>query len=93
MNAHTPGPIPAHCKVIEWTPGKWWLVEVTGVDGSYTPIGEWPRIVWAVNNAPALLAALEALLRETPPPGAFDTLRADAIAKACAAILQATKGA
>lgn len=22
---------------IEWVPGRWWLVEVTGSDGSYTP--------------------------------------------------------
>lgn len=25
-------------KVIEWTPKDWWLVEVTGKDGSYSPI-------------------------------------------------------
>lgn len=25
-------------KIIEWTPGHWWIVEVTGPDGSYTPI-------------------------------------------------------
>lgn len=27
-------------KVIEWMPGKWWVVEVTGEDGSYTPLHE-----------------------------------------------------
>jgi hypothetical protein len=25
-------------RVIEWTPGQWWAVEVTGADGSYTPL-------------------------------------------------------
>lgn len=25
-------------KVIEWVPGKWWVVQVTGTDGSLTPI-------------------------------------------------------
>ncbi len=27
-------------KVIEWVPGRWWLVAVTGADGSYTPLHE-----------------------------------------------------
>jgi hypothetical protein len=27
-------------KVIEWTPGRWWAVEVSGRDGSYTPLYE-----------------------------------------------------
>ena len=32
----------APLKVVEWTPGVWWLVRVTGRDGSYTPIsGPW----------------------------------------------------
>jgi hypothetical protein len=26
--------------VIEWTPGKWWVVQVTGPDGSFTPLYE-----------------------------------------------------
>ncbi len=25
-------------KVIEWTPGKWWVVQITNKDGSYTPL-------------------------------------------------------
>jgi hypothetical protein len=25
-------------RVIEWTPGQWWVVEVSGRDGSYTPL-------------------------------------------------------
>ncbi len=24
--------------IIEWTPGQWWVVEVTGPDGSLTPV-------------------------------------------------------
>lgn len=27
-------------KVIEWVPGSWWVVAVTGKDGSYTPLYE-----------------------------------------------------
>ena len=30
-------------RVIEWVPGKWWVVEETGKDGSYTPLYHEPR--------------------------------------------------
>ena len=26
--------------IVEWTPGRWWAVEVTGPDGSFTPLYE-----------------------------------------------------
>jgi hypothetical protein len=26
--------------IVEWTPGKWWVVKVTGQDGSMTPLHE-----------------------------------------------------
>lgn len=29
---------PMETKVIEWTPGEWWVVRITGKDGSYTPL-------------------------------------------------------
>lgn len=31
-------PDPARLAVLEWSPGRWWIVEQTGPDGSYTPI-------------------------------------------------------
>lgn len=27
-------------KIVEWSPGKWWVVQITNKDGSYTPLDE-----------------------------------------------------
>ena len=39
-------------KVVEWSPGKWWVVAVTGADGSYTPLaGDFPTAAKAEEAA------------------------------------------
>lgn len=25
-------------QIVEWSPGKWWVVQITNRDGSYTPL-------------------------------------------------------
>lgn len=43
-------------KVIEWVPGKFWVVEETGKDGSYTPLYHDPE-TFSRAKAEAWLAA------------------------------------
>lgn len=51
-------PDPARMLVVEWTPGRYWIVEQTGTDGSYTPIaGPMLRPV-AVEQAESIVARL-----------------------------------
>lgn len=56
-----PTPNPRKCKIIEWTSGKFWLVEETGPDGSYTPLGEWSTVVRKLESYDSLVGALETI--------------------------------
>lgn len=48
--------------VIEWTPNNFWLLEKTGIDGSYTPIARMEDIIIACNSHYELVEALKTVI-------------------------------